>query len=126
MEKPNTSNCYSAEIRSRAMQMVLEHGVDHASQWVAIGSIAAEIGCTAENAARLGSTGGAGPGTPCRLDRRLLADVESAHADAAPLALARCPVRYVAAASDQAIKLAVRIEVMKTQVRLHLRTRRTR
>jgi hypothetical protein len=28
--------------------MVLEHGVDHASQWAAIGSIAAKIGCTAE------------------------------------------------------------------------------
>jgi transposase-like protein len=28
--------------------MVLEHGADHASQWAAIGSIAAKIGCTAE------------------------------------------------------------------------------
>ena len=28
--------------------MVLEHGGDHASQWAAIGSIAAKIGCTAE------------------------------------------------------------------------------
>jgi transposase len=28
--------------------MVLEHGGDHASQWSAIGSIAAKIGCTAE------------------------------------------------------------------------------
>ena len=28
--------------------MVLEHGSDHASQWAAIGSIAAKIGCTAE------------------------------------------------------------------------------
>jgi transposase-like protein len=28
--------------------MVLEHGGDHASQWVAIGAIAAKIGCTAE------------------------------------------------------------------------------
>ena len=28
--------------------MVLEHGKDHASQWAAIGSIAAKIGCTAE------------------------------------------------------------------------------
>jgi transposase-like protein len=28
--------------------MVLEHGADHASQWAAIGSIAAKIGCTQE------------------------------------------------------------------------------
>jgi transposase-like protein len=27
---------------------VLEHGGDHASQWAAIGSIAAKIGCTGE------------------------------------------------------------------------------
>jgi transposase len=28
--------------------MVLEHGADHTSQWAAIGSIAAKIGCTGE------------------------------------------------------------------------------
>ncbi len=44
----NTSNRYSPEVRQRAVRMVLEHGGDHASQWAAIGSIAAKIGCTAE------------------------------------------------------------------------------
>src|SRR3954468_15039626 len=48
MEKSKTSNRYSAEVRSRAVRMVLEHGSDHASQWAAIGSIAAKIGCTGE------------------------------------------------------------------------------
>jgi transposase-like protein len=48
MEKAKTSNRYSAEVRSRAVRMVLEHGTDHASQWAAIGSIAAKIGCTRE------------------------------------------------------------------------------
>jgi transposase len=43
-----TSNRFSPEVRQRAVRMVLEHGGDHASQWAAIGSIAPEIGCTAE------------------------------------------------------------------------------
>ena len=42
------SNRFSPEIRQRAVRMVLDHGGDHASQWAAIGSIAAKIGCTAE------------------------------------------------------------------------------
>ena len=39
---------YSPEVRERAVRMVLEHRGDHASQWAAIGSIAAKIGCTAQ------------------------------------------------------------------------------
>jgi transposase len=43
-----TSNRFSPEVRQRAVRLVLDQGVDHASQWAAIGSIAGKIGCTAE------------------------------------------------------------------------------
>src|ERR1700681_4472944 len=38
----------SPEVRARAVRMVMEHRGDHASQWAAIVSIAAKIGCTAQ------------------------------------------------------------------------------
>jgi transposase len=43
---------FSPEVRQRAVRMVLDHASDHASQWAAIGSIAAKIGCTAETLRR--------------------------------------------------------------------------
>jgi transposase-like protein len=39
---------FSSEVRERAVRMVAEHGSEYASQWEAIGSIAAKIGCTGE------------------------------------------------------------------------------
>jgi len=39
---------FSNEVRERAVRMVLENQEAHESQWAAIGSIAAKIGCTAE------------------------------------------------------------------------------
>jgi transposase len=47
-----TSNNFSPEVRARAVRMVQEHQGDYASQWAAIQSISAKIGCTAETLRR--------------------------------------------------------------------------
>jgi len=39
---------YSPEVRERAVRMVFEHASEYNSQWEAICSIAAKIGCSAE------------------------------------------------------------------------------
>ena len=39
---------YGPEVRERAVRLVLEHQNEHASQWAAIESIAAKIGCTSQ------------------------------------------------------------------------------
>jgi len=43
-----TSNKFSPEVRERAVRMVFDHQTEHGSQWAAMESIAAKIGCTAE------------------------------------------------------------------------------
>jgi transposase len=48
MDKQQSGRKFSAEVRARAVRMVIEHRGDHASQWAAIVSIAAKIGCTAQ------------------------------------------------------------------------------
>ena len=52
MTKRKTAASYSPEVRERAVRMVLDGAGEHASQWAAIGSIAARIGCTAETLRR--------------------------------------------------------------------------
>lgn len=39
---------YSPEVRARAVRMVMDHQEEHGSQWAAIQSIAAKIGCSGE------------------------------------------------------------------------------
>ena len=43
-----TSTRYSPELRERAVRLVVEHQGEHDSQWAAIVSVSAKIGCSAE------------------------------------------------------------------------------
>ena len=44
----NTTKRYSPEVRERAVRLVFDHESAHESQWAAMESVAAKIGCTAE------------------------------------------------------------------------------
>lgn len=48
MERKQKQPRYSCQFRARAVRMVRKHRSEHASQWAAVESIAAKIGCTAQ------------------------------------------------------------------------------
>src|SRR3954471_14213250 len=53
---------YSPEVRERAVRMVFDHQREYASQYEAIRSIAAKIGCSGETLRHWVRQGGGGPG----------------------------------------------------------------
>jgi transposase len=48
----NTSKRYSREVQERAVRLVFDHQAEYPSQWAAVESIAAKIGCTHETLRR--------------------------------------------------------------------------
>ena len=48
MDEKKRTKTYSPEVRARAVRMVMDHQGEYASQWAAISSIAAKIGCSGE------------------------------------------------------------------------------
>ena len=70
---------YSPEVRERAVRLVLDGGGDHPTQWAAISSVSAKIGCTAETLRKwvraVERDGGQRPG-PTRADRERIKALE--------------------------------------------------
>lgn len=48
MDERKRTKTYSPEVRARAVRMVMDHQGEYDSQWAAISSIAAKIGCSGE------------------------------------------------------------------------------
>jgi transposase len=77
MTKTKKQVPYPREFRERAVRMVREHRGEHASQWAAVESIAAKIGCTAQTLQnwmnKADVDAGLKPGVPSEMAERMKA-----------------------------------------------------
>jgi transposase-like protein len=79
MTPKKTAASYSPEVRERAVRMMLEGGGDHPTQWAAINSVTAKMGCTTEALRKwvrqAGRDGGGRPG-PTTAERERIKALE--------------------------------------------------
>ena len=72
-----TTNKFSAEVRTRAVRMVLEHGGEYPSRWAAVVSVSQKIGCSAhtlhEWVKKAEVDGGSRAGVPSEVAEKLKA-----------------------------------------------------
>lgn len=105
-----TTNKFSAEIRARAVRMLLEHEREHPSRWAAALSISGKIGCSPDTlvnwAKRADIEAGRAPGVPSEIAQKLKAlERENRELRQANEILRKASAYFAAAELDRRFKL---------------------